>query len=137
MKTGASTIVILDAAARSAIHTLIEKIREKLNDLQLPESKRDALFNKLNSFAAEIDRNRTRTEGFYAFAVDVARTARKINDELKPLQETIDRVFGWLDKASKWKDALPPWSDRKKIEPPPKRLPRPELSDIIDDDIPF
>jgi len=137
MKTGASTIVILDAAARSAIHTLIEKIREKLNELKLPESKRDALFNKLNSFAAEIDRNRTRTEAFYAFALDVARTAREINDELKPLQQSIDRVLGWLDKASKWKDALPPWSDRKKIEPPPKRLPKPELSDIIDDDIPF
>jgi uncharacterized coiled-coil DUF342 family protein len=139
MKTGASTIVILDAAARSAIHTLIEKIREKLNELKLPESKRDALFNKLNSFAAEIDRNRTRTEGFYAFAVGVARTAREINDELKPLQQTIDRVFGWLDKASKWKDALPTWSDRKKIEPPPKRIPRPRSSDtdIIDDDIPF
>jgi hypothetical protein len=139
MNTGASTVVILDAAARSAIHILIEKIREKLNELKLPESKRDALFNKLNSFAAEIDRNRTKTEGFYAFAVDVARTAREINDELKPLQQTIDRVFGWLDKASKWKDALPPWSDRKKIEPPPKRLPRPGPSDIgiIDDDIPF
>jgi len=137
MKTGASTIIILDAAARSAIHTLIEKIREKLNELKLPESKRDALFNKLNSFAAEIDRNRTRTEAFYAFALDVARTAREINDELKPLQQSIDRVLGWLDKASKWKDALPPWSERKKIEPPPKRLPKPELSDIIDDDIPF
>jgi hypothetical protein len=71
--------------------------------------------------------------------VDVARTAREINDELKPLQQTIDRVFGWLDKARKWKDALPTWSDRKKIEPPPKRLPRPRPSDtdIIDDDIPF
>jgi hypothetical protein len=73
MKTGASTIVILDAAAKSAIHTLIEKIRERLNELKLPENKRDALFNKLNSFAAEVDRNRTRTEGFYAFAVEVAR----------------------------------------------------------------
>jgi len=139
MKTGASIIVILDAAARSAIHTLIEKIREKLNELKLPESKRDSLFNKLNSFASEVDRNRTRPDGFYAFAVDVARTAREINDEFKPLQQTIDRVFGWLDKASKWKDALPPWSDRKKIEPPPKRVPRPGPSDIdiIDDDIPF
>jgi hypothetical protein len=57
MKTGASTIVILDAAARSAIHTLIEKIREKLNELKLPESKRDALFNKLNSFAAWLGRS--------------------------------------------------------------------------------
>jgi hypothetical protein len=96
VKVGAQQIVVLDAAARQAIHVLINGIREKLNELTLPENKRESLFNKLNSFAAEIDRNRTRPEGFYAFAIEAARTAREVNDELKPLQQTIDRVFDWL-----------------------------------------
>jgi alkanesulfonate monooxygenase SsuD/methylene tetrahydromethanopterin reductase-like flavin-dependent oxidoreductase (luciferase family) len=107
VKVGAQQIVVLDAAARQAIHVLLNAIREKLNELTLPEAKRESLFNKLNSFAAEIDRNRTRPEAFYAFAIEAARTAREVNDELKPLQQTIDRVFDWLDKAKKLWDVLP------------------------------
>jgi hypothetical protein len=115
---------------------LIERIREKLNALSLSESKRESLFNKLNAFAAEVDRNRTRTESFYAFALETARVVKGVNEELRPLQQTIDRVLDWLEKARRLKDALPPWSDRKKIEAPPKRLPGPtDLDD--DDEIPF
>ncbi len=138
-KTGAQQIIVLDAAARQAIHVLIEALREKLNDLKLPEGKRESLFNKLNAFASEVDRNRTRTEAFFAFAVESAHTAKTINDDIKPLQQTIDRIFDWVEKAKKLVDALPPWRDRKQIEGPPKRIEaRPGLlSEALDDDIPF
>ncbi len=63
-KTGAEPIVVLDQAARTTLHHFIGEIREKLNELAMPEDKREALFNKLNSFAAEVDRNRTRTAAF-------------------------------------------------------------------------
>ena len=76
IKTGAANVVVLDANARKGIYKLIEFIREKLNALTLPENKRDSLFSKLNSFAAELDRNRTRTEAFYAFAIETARVTR-------------------------------------------------------------
>ena len=46
---------MLDTAARQAIHALVNAIREKLNELTLPEAKRESLFNKLNQFAAEVD----------------------------------------------------------------------------------
>jgi len=137
MKVGAQQIVVLDAAARQAIHVLINSIREKLNELTLLENKRQSLFNKLNSFAAEVDLNKTRPEAFFAFAVEAARAAREVNDELKPLQQTIDRVFDWLEKAKKLWDALPPWNERKKNEGPQKRLSRPTPTDDLDDDIPF
>lgn len=135
LKTGTQSIIVLDATARQTIHTFINAIREKLNELTLPERRRESLFAKLNAFAAEVDRNRTRTEAFYAFAIETARTAREVNDELKPLQQTIDRVFDWIEKAKKWTDALPPWEERKKIEGPPKRLPQPPQGP--DDEIPF
>ena len=134
-KTGTQSIIVLDATARQTIHTLINAIREKLNELTLPERKRESLFAKLNGFAAEVDQNRTRTEAFNAFAVEMARTAREVNDELKPLQQTIDRIFDWIEKAKKWKDTLPLWEERKKIEGPLKRLPQPP--EDFDDDIPF
>ncbi|MBR2117987.1 MAG: hypothetical protein V4458_06380 [Pseudomonadota bacterium] len=138
IKSNAETVILLDAKSRTAIHKLIDAIREKLNELKLPEDKRDSLFKKLNLFAVEVDLNRTRTTAFFAFAVEAARTGKAINDEIKPLQQTIDRVFDWIDKATKWKDALPPWSERKKIEGPRKQLPAPKKeTDGMNDDIPF
>jgi len=134
-KIGAETIVVFDASARQAIHKLINSIRDKLNEFELSERKRESLFNKLNVFAAEVDRNRTRTEAFYAFAVETARAAREVNAELKPLQQTIDRVVDWIDKAKKWTEALPPWEERKRIEGPRRALPASE--DDPDDEIPF
>ena len=135
IKTGAQTIIVLDATARQAIHALINAIREKLNELTLPETKREALFNKLNAFAAEVDRNRTRTEAFLSLAVDVVRAGKEIKDGLKSLQQPIDRVLDLIEKANKWTDALPPWKDRKRIEGPPKRLAPPQQD--LDDEIPF
>jgi hypothetical protein len=134
-KKGLQSVVVLDANSRDAIHKLIDAIRQKLNELVIPEDKRDSLFNKLNAFAVEIDRNRTRTEAFFAFAIEAARTAKTVNEEISPLQQTIDRVFDWLDKARSWADALPPWSERKKIEGPQKKLPGPKRD--IDHEIPF
>jgi hypothetical protein len=133
-KSVRSSVVLLDQNARAAIHQLISSIKEKLNELSLSEEKRESLFGKLNAFAAEVDRNRTHTEAFFSFAVELARTAKAVNDEIKPLQHTIDRLLDWLDKAKDWKDALPPWRDRKKIEGPQKKLPKPAVED---DDIPF
>lgn len=134
-KTGAQNVIVLDATTRETIHSLINAIRDKLNALTLPENKRESLFTKLNAFAAEVDRNRTRTEAFYAFAVETARTAREVNAELQPVQQTIDRVFDWIEKAKKLADVLPSWGERKKIEGPTKRLPKPQQK--LDDEIPF
>jgi hypothetical protein len=129
-------IVVLDATTRPAIHRLIEAIREKLNALHLPEGKRESLFSKLNAFAAEVDRNRTRTEAAFAFVVEFARAAREANDELKDVYESIDRLFGWIEKAKELRDSLPPWNKRKEIEGPSKQLEAPKKGDL-DDDIPF
>jgi hypothetical protein len=139
-KTGATSIVVLDSPARDAIHKFVEAIRERLNELNLSDNKREALFGKLNAFAAEVDRNRTRTESFYAFVIDTGRLARDLETELKPFNElkhTIDRVLDWLDKAREWKDTLPPWSNRKKVEAPRRQLPGPKGGSSLDDDIPF
>ena len=125
-RTGAETIIILDFESRKAIHTLIDAIREKLNEIVLPENKRDALFKKLNAFAAEVDQNRTRTEAFYAFSLDTFRAINKVGGELKPFQQAIDRVADIIDSASKMFDALPPGDDQKKIEGPAKRLSPPK-----------
>lgn len=140
-KINAEHVIVLDATARQTIHALIGAIRERLNEMVLSEDLRQSLFSKLNTFAAEVDRSRTRTETFFAFAVQAARTGRLVNDELKPLQQTIDRIFEWIEKAKQLKATLPPWGERKQIEPPKRGLPKPEQHRSsgreLDDEIPF
>ena len=133
VKGSGTHIIVLDASSRAAIHRLIIAIRDRLNELDLPENKREALFNKLNAFASEVDRNRTRTEAIYAFAIDASRVAREVNKNINPIMDSLNRLFDFVDRAKKWKDALPPWSERGKIGGASKQLPKPE----VDDDVPF
>jgi hypothetical protein len=135
VKSGATEIVILDSSIRSAIHKLVDVIREKLNGIELPENKRDSLFNKLNAFTAELDRDRTRPEAFFAFVIEMSRTAKKSHDELKPFEDTINRIVEMLDKAQKLRDSLPPWSERKKLPRSSELLASPKSGG--DDEIPF
>ncbi|QEL25529.1 hypothetical protein FQV39_25255 [Bosea sp. F3-2] len=139
-KASAASIVVFDAETKKAIHLLIQGIREKLIALDLTEAKREALFKKLNAFALEVDNNRTRADALYAFAYDVAKNGRKIAEEVSPILDVVDRISDLIDKAKKLKDLLPPWSERKRIEPPPKRIEGPGFGrarNTADDDIPF
>lgn len=135
LKTGDRTIVVLDKQTREAIHRLINTIRNKLNELSLTDNKREALFDKLNAFSEEVDRDRTRVEIYLSLVVDTSRALRKSYDELKPLLQTFDRISEIFDKAKKWHEMFPSWEDRKKIEAPRKSL-APPASDF-DEEIPF
>lgn len=127
-------IVILNAEERKAIRQLIESIKERLDAISIPEEKRRSLFLKLNGFLSELDQNLTRTQAFRFFALEIARTAGAAAEEVKPLWERVDRVLDWLDKAKKWSESLPPWTERRKIEGPKQKPPQPRE---LDDEIPF
>lgn len=126
LQGGANNLIVLDGPSRQKIRALIDTIKEKLDELELPEERRESLFAKLNAFLAELDRSRTRTAAFNAFVVEIARGLGTASEKVKPLWERIDRVLDWLDKAAKWSDTLPPWSERKQLEAPKKSLPSPD-----------
>lgn len=138
-KISGSAIVAFDNETKKAIHLLIQSIREKLGALHIAEDKREALFKKINAFALEVDNNRTRADALYAFAYDMARNGRKIAEEAGPILEVVDRISDLIEKAKHLKDLLPPWAERKQIEPPRKQIEGPfgRISKTSDDDIPF
>ncbi len=138
-KSSATALVIFDANTKKAIHLLIQSIREKLNELKLPEDKREALFKKLAAFVVELDNNRTHAQAFYAFAFDLTKAGREIAEEIAPVLDVVDRISDLIDKAKKLKDVFPPWGERKKIEGPAKQIegPKPSGGSHLDDDIPF
>jgi len=125
VKTGAEDIFVLDVPAKIKIRKLVEAIKDNLGELTFSESKRAALYSKLNVFAAEVDQNLTRAEVFKSFAMDVFRACKTTSEEFKPLWERIDRVLDWLDKAEKWTNVLPPAEEKKALEAPKKTLATP------------
>tara|TARA_R110002096_G_scaffold4536_11_gene21548 strand:- start:84 stop:785 length:702 start_codon:yes stop_codon:yes gene_type:complete len=134
IKSGVVEIVVLDEKSREAIRKLVEAIRQKLDHLELPANRRDVLFNRLNAFAAEVDRDRTRTEAFNSVAIELARTFRGAVDESNIL-DTVGRVSDFLGNAPEWRDFLPSWNEKPKLEAPQKKLSAP--TDENDGEIPF
>jgi hypothetical protein len=128
----------LDQTTKTKIHHYVEQIREAIGQAALPVKKRDTLYDKLNAFAAEVDRIRTRFEAAMALYVDLCDGIGQGFNKLEPARKFIDSISTLMGRAKSLEDesgpALPP--PPKRIEPPRRSLPAPPSSDL-DDEIPF
>lgn len=127
-KNGIVTVLTLDGSHKEKIRFHIEKIRATLEGVDIPEKKRESLFKKLNAFAAEVDQNRTKVDALMSLALEVSAAVGKVAENLKPVRDLLDPLFGSLGKAKEENEALPPPESRPQIEGPRKRLPPPEGS---------
>lgn len=112
----------LDAATKTQIHHYVNQIRELISDAHLTEQKRDALANRLNAFAAEVDRDRTRLDALtsmYLFA------KREATEELQPVAQKIEKILDTIAKAGDWIEILGP-KQKKELPPPPKQIEPPQ-----------
>ena len=137
-RSGKIFSVMLDAPTKERIHSLIGGIRTLLENSDLEERKRNSLTAKLNTFAEDVDRTRTRFDNAMAFIVDAADTAKKVGESLNPLSELIKRINELIGHAKDLEGELklPPPIERKRIEGPKKKV-EPTFSRDLDDDIPF
>ena len=131
----------LDDTAKAKIHFFIKGIRDAIGQAETPDDKRDALYSKLNKFAAEVDRARTSLQAVAAVYIAVCDAIGQGFDKLEPARKFIDSIAGLMGgfKASEDRadNRLPAPQERKRLEPPPERLPSPPSAGPIDDDIPF
>ena len=123
--------VRFDSAAKTKIHHFVAQIREFLQKLELDTNKKDSLLTKLNVFAADVDRERTRLEAWGNIAIEVAGIAGDAAEKLEPVRKWLDSIarviWGVQTEA---RPSLPGPKEQKRIEPPRVR-PTP------DDEIPF
>jgi hypothetical protein len=141
-KSGTAGIYVLTPVIRQEIHHYIGRIRETLNGIELPDQKREALFNRLNAFAAEVDRDRTRIEALASAYIWVKREVREGVETLKPVLEQVERILDKFSKAKELPDSLPPPLRGGAIEGPRRELPSPNRQiskdlDDLDEEIPF
>jgi hypothetical protein len=101
----------LTASEKAEIRGHIEKIKELIAEADISQGKRDALINRLNIFAAEVERDRTRAaalHSLYVFCRD------QVDDEI---DKQIDRIFDVLNKAKEFVGLAKP-EEQKRLPPP-------------------
>lgn len=141
--------VHLEGGVREKIRELINKIKLTIDAIDIPLARKEALMSRLNAFAAEVDKDRTRFEAFAALMIEAAGVVSKVEKKLRPIRGWIDSIAKLLHEARALEDSLPrlPAPD-KRIDAPQKRL-APPSGDLwesqtrspkggdLDDDIPF
>jgi hypothetical protein len=132
----------LDRNTKTKIHHFIDQIRAAIENADLPEPKRESLYNKLNAFILEVDKNRTNLQSGMAFYIAVCDGIGQGFQKLEPARKWIDSIAGLLGRAKDVEDglrpALPRPQEPKKLEAPraPPATPIPKGGDL-DDEIPF
>jgi hypothetical protein len=94
-----STILQLTPEIRKQLHSYITKIRVVVTPLELTAKKKEAIFSRLNALADEIDRDRTKTEAWTAFALEIASAGGQAAKELKPVKDLSDAIGNLFGKA--------------------------------------
>jgi hypothetical protein len=133
----------LDDTARTKIHHYVQQIRDVIGQTELPDDKRDELHDKLNKFAAEVDKIRTSLQSIAAVYITVCDTIGRGFTGLEPARKWLDSaaaLLGFAKDAEERADfRLPAPKQRKQLEAPRPQLPKPTPpnSDLTEEDIPF
>jgi hypothetical protein len=132
----------LDGNSKTKIHHHIEQIRRAIEQAELPDTKRDALYQKLNSFALEVDKARTSLEAGMAVYIAVCDGIGQGFKKLEPARRLINSIAELLGRAKEVEDSLrpplPPPEERRRLEAPRQQLPSPASKAAdLDDEIPF
>ncbi len=141
--------VHLEGGPREKIRELINKIKLTIEAIDIPLPRKEALMSRLNSFAAEVDKDRTRFDAFAELIIEAAGVVGKVERKLRPIRAWIDSIAKLLRDAGTLEDSrsrLPAPDKRlqapaKQIAPPSSELwappSPPKTGDDLDDDIPF
>lgn len=131
--------VALEPQDKQRIHHYIAQIRQAVEDSDCSQDKKDAVFKKLSELSLEIDRGRTRFEILADKVMKIAKLSGDIEREgVRPWGKWVKLILGRVDDAKEnEKNRLPAPEERKKLEAPRKKLPKPDSSHDLDDEIPF
>ena len=113
-------LAYLNNEEKKRVHDNIEKIRNIIGDGSLSDRKRNALYERLNALAKEVDLHGTSTDRFFAFMADAAfavsgmtKNAKPFLDEVKDMIKTVGR-----SRARKEGVSLPPGDEILQLPSP-------------------
>lgn len=131
--------VALTASEKEKLRHYVAQIKTVIDNSSLSNDKKEELYNKINAFLAEVDRNRTRFEVYSDLAIAVARTGGEMAKELEPVTRLINAIARLLGASKQIENERISQFEKKKLEPPKRQLPAPTKPDRddLDDEIPF
>jgi hypothetical protein len=130
--------VALSKPQKDQIRHFVQQIKDVIDNSHLATEKKERLYDLINQFLAEVERDRTSWQVFSDLIIGVAHLGSEAAKELEPARKFIDSISRLLGRAKEFEDSapqLPPPSTPRQLPPPPKNA-LPKGGDL-DDEIPF
>jgi hypothetical protein len=130
----------LDSDEKDKLRTYVAEIKKVIDSSSLSQKKREQLYDLINAFLAEVDRDRAPWDRFADMVIGIAHLAGEAAQELEPARRLINSIARLLGRAKEFEDSAPrlplPHKPRR-IPGPPKELVAPSKRGDMDDEIPF
>ena len=96
---GAFGYAFLTTDEKKHIHGSLDSIRSAIEKSRLEARKKRALYSRLNKLADEVDKDGTLTDSFFSFGIDMAMTAREMEENARPAIEQVKDVLKIIFRA--------------------------------------
>jgi hypothetical protein len=139
IRSGPRNSVALDPFEKKHLRAYADKIKDIIDKSSLATAKKDRLFDRLNAFISELDRDRTPLQKFTDIVMALSTTGADAAEELEPTWKWVKlaaAILGVRQETEQTKISAPP----KTIEGPKRQLPPPQKRNdrpSADDEIPF
>lgn len=141
IRQGLKNTVALNDSEKKHLRAYADAIKAVIDQSDLVAAKKDRLYDKINAFIAELDRERLPLQKFHDIVMSLATTGADAADKLEPAWKWVRlgaELLGVRQETEQQKLPVPP----KKLEAPKRQLPSPPKKvngtrRDMDDDIPF
>jgi hypothetical protein len=121
--------VAFDHATKAKIRHHLTQIKDAVDRLEVPDTKREALYRRISDLENEVVRDRTRYDAYSALFLEAATTTGKAARKLKPLLKLLHPITIIFANAKEDEEAqlrLAPPPPLKRLEPPQLKLSPPQ-----------
>lgn len=136
IRSGLKNTVVLSTAEKEKLRHYVAQIKEVIDKADLVPGKKERLYDLINAFLAELDRDRTGLQRFGDLMIGLAHIGGEMAKEMEPAwkwAKLAGQILGARVDAEQTRLPAPP----KKIEGPKRPIAAPKKPATIDDDIPF
>jgi hypothetical protein len=131
------SIANLSEDKKEEIRSLLTRIRKVIPHLDIGETKKNAIYQKLSSLELELDQTETRWENAIAIMVDVSGAVGDSAEKLDPLVKMVERLVNVFVRAKSSESALSISNEKRIALPSPKKFDKNMKDNNNDDKIPF
>src|SRR5262245_9941295 len=138
VRSGPKNSVALEESEKKHLRAYVDAIKGIIDKSSLFPAKKERLYDKINAFLVELDRDRTPLQKIHDIVLSLANTGGEAVEELEPAWKWVKLAAALLGaRQEREQSKLPP--PPKKLGPPKRKLPAPKKggSSDLDDEIPF